>query len=150
MSCSQGICIRRNIQNESIQGENIEYNKQIVANAIFFSFFYINLKNYNICYILLCSNYCATLQGRYHEEQKTMSTPWPTHRDIKIHIKNGTHDTILINTGICFTLVARLATKAPDAKQQKPRLREQPTTATVAAVPDSLQSHHCPRHCALS
>ena len=39
-----------------------------------------------------------------------MSTPWPTHRDIKIHIKNGTYDTILINTGICFTLVARPAT----------------------------------------
>ena len=80
-------------------------------------FFYINLKNYNICYILLYSNYCATLQGRYHEEQKTMSTPWPTHRDIKIHIKNGTYDTILINTGICFTLVAGPATEAPDAKQ---------------------------------
>ena len=60
-------------------------------------FFYINIKYYNICYILLYFNYYATLQGRCQEEQKTMSTPWPTHENTQLnqqlnkHLQNGTH-----------------------------------------------------------
>ena len=60
-------------------------------------FFYINIKYYNICYILLYFNYYATLPGRCQEEQKTMSTPWPTHENTQLnqqlnkHLQNGTH-----------------------------------------------------------
>ena len=60
-------------------------------------FFYINIKYYNICYILLYFNYYATLQGRCQEEQKTMSTPWPAHKNtqqnqqLNKHLQNGTH-----------------------------------------------------------
>ena len=63
----------------------------------FFFFFYINIKYYNICYLLLYFNYYATLQGRCQEEQKTMSTPWPTHENTQLnqqlnkHLQNGTH-----------------------------------------------------------
>ena len=62
-----------------------------------FSFFYINIKYYNICYILLYLNYYATLKGRYQEEQKTMSTPWQAHENTQLnqqlnkHLQNGTH-----------------------------------------------------------
>ena len=62
-----------------------------------FLFLYINVKMYNNCYILLYSNYYATLRGRYDEEQKTMSTPWPTHKDIQLnrqlnkYVQNGTY-----------------------------------------------------------
>ena len=60
-------------------------------------FFYINIKYYNICYLLLYFNYYATLQGRCQEEQKTMSTPWPTHENTQLnqqlnkHLQTGTH-----------------------------------------------------------
>ena len=65
--------------------------------AIYFYFFSLNVKIYNTCYILLYSNYYATLRGRYHEEQETMSTPWPTHKDIQLnrqlnkYVQKGTH-----------------------------------------------------------
>ena len=45
---------------------------------------------------------------------------------------------ILVDTGICFTLVIMSAMEVPDAEQWKPQLREQPPTAAIAAVPDSL------------
>ena len=60
-------------------------------------FFYINVKYYNIFYVLLYFNYYATLQGRYQEEQKTMSTLLPTHENTQLnqqlnkHLQNGTH-----------------------------------------------------------
>ena len=87
-------------------------------------FFYINIKYYNKCYVLLYFNYYATLQGRCQEEQKTMSTPWPTHKntllnqELNKHLQNGTH-----TIRYCWILEsvshwhARSSTEAPDAEQ---------------------------------
>ena len=82
---------------------------------------YINKKNYNICCILLYYNYYTTLQGRYHEEQKTMSTPWQHIKDMN-STKINTHKTVhtrydTTDPGVCFALVTRPATEAPDAEQ---------------------------------
>ena len=103
--------IRKNEElSKSIQVKKLKYFCHIV-----FSY----KKNYNICYIPLSSNYYATLQRRYHEEQTIMSTQWATHsnkhlnRQLNKHLKNGTHTIqILIDTGICFKLAARSATEA--------------------------------------
>ena len=42
-----------------------------------------------------------------------MSTPWPTHRNIQLNQQLNKHlnirfDTILIDTGICFTLACKV------------------------------------------
>ena len=40
--------------------------------------FFIHIKFYNKSYIkLYVSNYYTILQGRYHGERNTMTTPWP-------------------------------------------------------------------------
>ena len=31
------------------------------------------------------TTYLQTIHGRYHGEQKTMTTPWPVHTTITIH-----------------------------------------------------------------
>ena len=73
------------------------------------AFFFIHLKFYNILYILQnFPNYFTTLQGRYHGERKTMTTPWPinikTSKLIYLHTANYER---LKTNGNCTTLSAK-------------------------------------------
>ena len=56
--------------------------KSHFLNVEFFVFFYSSMRINNKFYILLyLSNYSTTPQERYQGERKTMTTPWPKHKD---------------------------------------------------------------------
>ena len=66
-------------------------DSQLIVDLMCKKFFISNIEYYNRCYILQYFNYYATLQGRYHEEQKTMSTTWPTHKNIQLYQQLNKH-----------------------------------------------------------
>ena len=77
--------ILHHFYNSRLSVKQLDQLDNIITDAVrefLFFFFYSSKRINNKFYILLyLSNYSTTPQERYQGERKTMTTPWPKHKD---------------------------------------------------------------------